>query len=63
MLDSCVCRLKLYAPFVDDYFAVFNNDSSLDFLNLLNSKHKFAQFYKIYYGVCITMCFNFSCSH
>ena len=40
ILDSCVYGPKLYAPFVADCFAVFNNNSfSFDFLNLLNSQH------------------------
>ena len=36
LLDSCVCRPKLYAQFVNDCFPVFDNGSSLDFLSLLN---------------------------
>ena len=40
LLDSYVCPPKFYSRFVDDCFAVFNNDSSsLNFLNLLNSQH------------------------
>ena len=39
--SNCVCRPKLNVQFVDDCFAVFNNDSSsLHFLSLLNSQHK-----------------------
>ena len=39
ILDSnCLCQPKSYARFVDDCFAVFNNDSSfLDFFSLLNA--------------------------
>ena len=40
IVDSFVCPPKLYARFVDDCFAVFNNDSSsLGFLSMLNSQH------------------------
>ena len=45
ILDSCVCQPKLYARFVDDCFAVFNNDSSSsDFFNLLNFQHNNIKF-------------------
>ena len=40
LLDSYMCPPKFYSRFIDDCFAVFNNDSSsLNFLNLLNSQH------------------------
>ena len=40
LLDFYVCPPIFYLQFVDDCFAVFNNDSSsLNFLNLLSSQH------------------------
>ena len=45
ILESCVCRPKLYIRFVDDWFAVFNEvSSSLDFLSLLNPQHNNTKF-------------------
>ena len=41
---DCVYQPKLYTWFVDDCSAVFNNDSSLDFLSLLNSQHNNIKF-------------------
>ena len=35
---------QIVARFVDDFFVVFNNDSSLDFLSLCNSQHKNIKF-------------------
>ena len=40
-----MCPPKFYSRFVDNCFAVFDNDSSsLSFLNLLNSQHKNKKF-------------------
>ena len=45
ILDSYICRFKLYARFVDDCSAVFKNDSSSsNFLSLLDSEHNNIKF-------------------
>ena len=46
VLDSNMCPPKFYSRFVNDCFAVFDNDisSKKNFLNLLNSQHKNIKF-------------------
>ena len=44
ILEFFVCQTKLYILCVDDCFAVFNNDSSLDFLSLHYSQRNNIKF-------------------
>ena len=56
ILHSYVCLHKLYARFVDDCFAVFNNDSSsLNFLSLFNFKNNNIKFTMKSASQCISL--------